>query len=77
MTRRAHHPADHSHTPKAFCATDPCAQAVKRAYTEMLADGCPERFANEAALAVFRWHHPEISAPYADAIVHGWVKHFH
>ncbi len=53
---------------------DCCRPAVVRAYREMRDRGQPDRFAFDAAMTVYRWHHPETPAPAADAIVSGWVQ---
>ncbi len=52
---------------------DCCRPAVVRAYREMREKSQPERFAYEAALTVYRWHHPEVPAPMAQQVVSGWV----
>ena len=39
-----------------------CRPAVRRAYTELRQCGQPERYAFEAAMAVFRYHHPAADA---------------
>lgn len=50
-----------------------CMSAVRRAYHELRNKGQPDRFAFEAAVTVYRWHHPEVPAPTADQIVAAWV----
>jgi len=52
---------------------DCCRPAVVRAYREMRDRGQPDRFCYEAAMAVYRWHHPETPDEGAEAIVSGWV----
>jgi hypothetical protein len=46
---------------------------VRRAYDGLKASGQPERYAFEAALAVYRWHHPEVSPGEAERTVSAWV----
>jgi hypothetical protein len=46
---------------------------VRRAYAELRTRGQPERYAFEAALTVFLYHHPGTPADKAEAIVSGWV----
>jgi hypothetical protein len=50
-----------------------CRPAVIRAYTAFVALGEPRSHALEAAVVVYRWHHPEV--PFARAVqtVLGWV----
>ena len=55
------------------CA-DRCRRAVRRAYRELCARGEPDRFAFEAALAVYHWHHPEVAAARAHDIVSTWLS---
>lgn len=52
---------------------DCCRPAVQRAYRELLAKGEPDRYCFEAALTVYRWHHPETPAAAASGIVTAWV----
>jgi len=40
----------------------------------MRAKGEPERYCLEAAIIVYRWHHPETPEPRASQIVTGWVQ---
>lgn len=54
-------------------ACDGCMPAVVRAYRELRARGEPDRFAFEAAVAVYRWHHPDVPAAEATSIVADWV----
>ncbi|MGE3623032.1 MAG: hypothetical protein AB7H77_04040 [Bdellovibrionales bacterium] len=56
-----------------ICAGDCCQMAVTRAFREMQELGKPDQFAYEAALTVFRWHHPEIATQQARNIVDIWV----
>lgn len=53
--------------------SDCCGPAVRRAYAELRTRGQPERYAFEAALTVFLYHHPGTPADRAEAIVSGWV----
>jgi hypothetical protein len=57
------------------CAADSscCRPAVRRAYDGIKASGQPERYALEAALTVFRWHHPEVPHEEAERTVSEWV----
>jgi hypothetical protein len=50
-----------------------CREAVERAYRELVGRGEPPDHALDAALTVLRWHHPEVAAPDAVAIVGRWV----
>lgn len=57
-----------------ICGGDCCIGAVRRSYSEMCSSGAPEAAALDAALAVFRWHHPEVMADSAVTLVRGWVQ---
>lgn len=48
--------------------------AVIRTYRELRGKGQPDRFALEAALTVYFWHHPLAPAAEAGQIVAGWVR---
>ncbi len=50
-----------------------CRAAVQRCYAGLCGCGQPERYALEAAVTVYRYHHPESSAHQAEAIVSHWV----
>lgn len=50
-----------------------CQAAVQRAFVEMKASGAPERHAVEAALFIYRLHHPEVPADLAEAEVSRWT----
>lgn len=50
-----------------------CRAAVLRCYRSMIGSGEPEKHAFEAALDVYRWHHPETACDRAQAIVSGWL----
>jgi hypothetical protein len=50
-----------------------CREAVERAFAEMKASGAPERHAVEAALFIYRYHHPEVPADLAEAEVSRWT----
>lgn len=47
--------------------------AVKRCYDGLCRSGQPERYALEAAVTVYRWHHPETPLSQAENIVALWV----
>jgi len=47
--------------------------AVVRAYREMRGKGQPDRFALEAAVTVYLWHHPQVPSAEAQQIVSFWV----
>jgi hypothetical protein len=47
--------------------------AVVRAYREMRGKGQPDRFALEAAIIVYLWHHPQVPCAEARQIVSFWV----
>lgn len=57
-----------------ICYGDCCIGAVQRSYREMCLSGAPESIAFDAALTVFKWHHPEVKPASAVALVHGWVR---
>ncbi|WP_162937768.1 hypothetical protein [Indioceanicola profundi] len=50
-----------------------CQAAVERAFAEMKASGAPEKHAVEAALFIFRLHHPDVPADRAEAEVFRWT----
>jgi hypothetical protein len=50
-----------------------CRPAVQRTYRELCERGQPERFAFEAAVTVYLWHHPEVAAPQALDTVSQWL----
>ncbi|HYD31269.1 MAG TPA: hypothetical protein VEB64_10505 [Azospirillaceae bacterium] len=47
--------------------------AVRRCYDGLCRCGQPERYALEAAVIVYRWHHPETPVSLAENIVAQWV----
>jgi hypothetical protein len=53
---------------------DCCRPAVTRAYREMRASGAPEPYCVDAAMAVYRWYHPESTEPDAASVVSFWVS---
>jgi hypothetical protein len=63
------------------CAGDPCQgdgmpacrDAVQRCYTGLCQCGQPERHALEAAVTVYRYHHPDSTQAQAETIVSHWV----
>ncbi len=71
MTTRRQALAQEGRTP--LCSGDCCQDAVRRAYREMRGKGEPEPFALNAALAVFRWHHPEVERAAARGTVSLWI----
>ncbi|PWC56561.1 hypothetical protein TSH7_27930 [Azospirillum sp. TSH7] len=50
-----------------------CRDAVQRCYSGLCRCGQPERYALEAAVTVYRYHHPEIPPAQAETIVSHWV----
>ena len=50
-----------------------CRPAVERAFTELTALGVPQNHAVEAALFIYRFHHPDIPAWAAAADVMCWT----
>ncbi|WP_162937660.1 hypothetical protein [Indioceanicola profundi] len=50
-----------------------CRSAVERAFTEMKTSGAPEKHAIEAALFIYRLHHPDVPANRAEAEVARWT----
>ncbi len=51
-----------------------CKQASLRAYRELRARGRHDPAAFEAAVAVYRYHHPETPARESSFIVAGWIE---
>jgi hypothetical protein len=70
-----------SHTPpnspkiSSVCGSEAscCRPAVQRAYSELRQCGQPERYAFEAAVAVYRYHHPGTMTRQAELVVAEWV----
>jgi len=54
-----------------------CYKAVMRTYSAMLESQCPEPVAQEAALRVYRFHHPEDAAQHASITVESWLHAGH
>jgi hypothetical protein len=52
----------------------PARKAVIRAFRELRLSGQPVRFALEAALIVYVWHHPRASGADARLVVETWVR---
>lgn len=50
-----------------------CRDAVQRCYAGLCKCGQPERYALEAAVTVYRYHHPDCPAMLAETIVSQWV----
>ena len=50
-----------------------CRAAVQRCYTGLSGYGQPEQYALEAAITVYRYHHPECSPDEAETVVSRWV----
>ena len=50
-----------------------CRPAVERAFSELTARGVPESHAVEAALFIYRFHHPDIPVCAAAADVMCWT----
>lgn len=50
-----------------------CKGAVLRAYSEMLSGEVPHNVAMEAAVRVYRYHHPEDAPDAAGLIVERWI----
>lgn len=50
-----------------------CRPAVERAFAELTACGVPTKHAVEAALVVYRAHHPDIPLDHAMADVTRWT----
>lgn len=51
-----------------------CRAAVERAFRELTLKGEPAVHAREAALVLFRWHHPEVPAEAAAETVAAWTS---
>jgi hypothetical protein len=51
-----------------------CEAAVKRAYAALQQAGRPEHVCYQAALIIFRWHHPELSLIAAESSVSAWTR---
>jgi hypothetical protein len=54
--------------------TAPAMPAVIRTYRELRSSGQPTRFAFEAAVTVYLWHHPKASCSEAESVVEAWVR---
>jgi hypothetical protein len=52
-----------------------CRPAVERVFTALTADGMPERHAVEAAVIIYRYHHPEVPLGRAVTAVCRWTGH--
>lgn len=50
-----------------------CRDAVQRCYDGLCRSGQPERHALEAAVTVYRFHHPECAETEAETIVSHWL----
>lgn len=50
-----------------------CRDAVTRAYRTLCAAGEPESVAFEAAMRVYRFHHPEMAPGAAAGLVERWI----
>lgn len=59
--------------PQSGSARCPCHEAVTRAYRGMLESGVPVSVAMEAAVRVYRYHHPEVTRDHAHLTVETWV----
>lgn len=62
--------SDSAVTSKAGCA---CRAAVTRAYRSLASDQVPNRVALQAAVRVYRHHHPEVPLSRATETVECWV----
>jgi hypothetical protein len=56
-----------------YMKTNPCKAAATRAYRELRQRGVPDRPAFEAAVMVYRCHHPETASSEAKWIVCDWI----
>ena len=74
MTRRRDQGAALPGSGGASISTPGPMAAVVRTYRELRGKGQPDRFAFEAALTVYFWHHPLVPAAEAGEIVAGWVR---
>lgn len=52
-----------------------CREAVTRAYRSLRASGMSETVAFEAAIRIFRFHHPEAAPGEAAGLVEDWVAY--
>jgi hypothetical protein len=52
---------------------DQCRVAVRRAYQELRQLGRPDQHAFEAAVTIYRYHHPHVPAHLAGEVVQDWV----
>ena len=50
-----------------------CYPAVLRTYKSLLKSNCPESMARQAALRVYRYHHPEHAKDKAALTVESWI----
>lgn len=53
--------------------SDCCRPAVERAFRELRACGQPGQYCLEAAVTVYRWHHPEVLPDAALRTVQDWI----
>lgn len=51
-----------------------CENAVKRAVGRLRGDNQPDSICFEAAMTIFRWHHPEHSKLAAERIISAWMR---
>lgn len=51
-----------------------CREAVQRCYNGLCRCGQPERYAFEAAIRVYRYHHPDCPEAQAETIVSHWLS---
>jgi hypothetical protein len=53
--------------------TSQCRTAVERCYSDLRRCGQPDSHALEAAMTVYRFHHPGCSEEQAEVVVSHWV----
>ena len=51
-----------------------CRAAVERCYAELCARSEPPLRAREAALIIFRYHHPEVPLDEAASLIEMWTR---
>ena len=56
-----------------YVKTDRCRTAATRAYRELRQRGVPDRPAFEAAVTLYRYHHPETARGEAKWLVAEWI----
>lgn len=53
---------------------DCCRSAVTRAYRELRSRGVPDAHCLDVAVAVYQWHHPDVTSDSAADVVGSWME---